>query len=75
MDQGNCGASVGNIEITDLFSFDDAVIFAELLDVLVTDLEALHEEMKPLRAKIKVQEAYWMKQYSLFMHVARTLRS
>ena len=47
-EQSPCGASVGNTEITYLVFADDAVIFAESLEVLVKDLEALHEEVKPL---------------------------
>ena len=78
MDQRHCGASVGNTEITDLVFADGAVIFAESLEVLVM-VVALHEEVKPLGlkvswAKTKVQ-VYWMKQFSLSMRVARTLRS
>ena len=48
VDQSHCGASVSNTKITDLVFADDAVIFAESLKVLVMDLEALHEEEKPL---------------------------
>ncbi|KAG0730425.1 2-hydroxyacylsphingosine 1-beta-galactosyltransferase [Chionoecetes opilio] len=48
VDQSDCGASVGNTKITDLVFADDAVIFAESLEVLVMALEALHEEAKPL---------------------------
>ncbi|KAG0720366.1 hypothetical protein GWK47_048649 [Chionoecetes opilio] len=60
VDQSDCGASVGNTKITDLVFADDAVIFAESLEVLVMALEALHEEAKPLGLevswlKIKVQ--------------------
>ena len=42
-----CGASVGDDEITDLVFTDDAVIFAESMEVLVVALEALHEEANP----------------------------
>ena len=60
MDKSHCGAYVNNTEITDLVFADDAVIFAESLEVLVMALEALHEEVKPLEfqeswAKTKVQ--------------------
>ena len=48
MDQSQCGASVGNTKTTDLVFADDAVIFAESLEILVMALEALHEEAKPL---------------------------
>ena len=50
--QTQCGASVGNTKITDLVFADDAVIFAETLEVLVMALESLHEEAKPLGLKV-----------------------
>ena len=61
VDQSHCGASVGNTKITDLAFADDAVLFAESLDVLVMALNTLHEEAKPLGLKVswiktKVQE-------------------
>ena len=40
--ESHCGASVSNIEITDLVFSDDAIIFAESLNILVMALEALH---------------------------------
>ena len=46
--QSHCGASVGNTKITDLVFADDAVIFAESLEVLLIALEVLYEETKPL---------------------------
>ena len=52
VDQSHCGASVGNTKITDLVFADDAVIFAESLEVLVMALEVLHEEAKPLGLKV-----------------------
>ena len=48
VDQSHCGACIGNTRITDLDFADDAVIFAESLEVLVSALEALHEDVKPL---------------------------
>ncbi|KAG0726800.1 DNA-directed RNA polymerases I, II, and III subunit RPABC2 [Chionoecetes opilio] len=56
VDRSNCGASVGNTKITDLVFADDAVIFAESLEVLVMALEALHEEAKPLGLEVS-----WLK--------------
>ncbi|KAG0727692.1 Replication stress response regulator SDE2 [Chionoecetes opilio] len=44
VNQSDCGASLGNTKITDLVFADDAVLFAESLEVLVMALEALHEE-------------------------------
>lgn len=40
-------APVGSIKVTDLVFADD-VLSVELLEVLVTGLEVLHEEAKPL---------------------------
>ena len=57
VDQSHCGASVGNTKITDLVFVDDAVIFAELLEVLVVALKVLHEEAKPLRLRFRCLEA------------------
>ena len=48
VNQSHNGASVGNIKITDLVFADDAVIFAESMEILVMALKALHEEAKPL---------------------------
>ncbi|KAG0714105.1 LINE-1 retrotransposable element ORF2 protein [Chionoecetes opilio] len=56
VNQSDCGASVGNTKITDLVFADDAVIFAESLEVLVMALEALHEEAKPLGLEVS-----WLK--------------
>ncbi|KAG0720514.1 putative uncharacterized transposon-derived protein F52C9.6 [Chionoecetes opilio] len=56
VDQSDCGSSVGNTKITDLVFADDAVIFAESLEVLVMALEALHEEAKPLGLEVS-----WLK--------------
>ena len=41
----SCGASFGNVKISDLDFADDAVIFAETLDVLVGALDVLNEEL------------------------------
>ncbi|KAG0712764.1 hypothetical protein GWK47_017730 [Chionoecetes opilio] len=61
VDQSDCGASVGNTKITDLVFANDAVIFAESLEVLVMALEALHEE-----AKLLGLEVSWLKTRSRF---------
>ncbi|KAG0714904.1 Solute carrier family 22 member 13 [Chionoecetes opilio] len=50
--QSDCGSSLGNTKITDLVFVDDAVIFANSLEVLVMALEALHEEAKPLGLEV-----------------------
>ena len=38
----------GNVKISDLDFADDAVIFAEILDILLWVLEVLNEELEPL---------------------------
>ena len=52
VDLSSCGTSIGNITVTDLVFADDAVIFAETLEVLVLALETLSEEAKPLGLKV-----------------------
>ena len=42
-ERSSCGASFGNVKITDLDFADDAVIFAETLDILVGALKVLNE--------------------------------
>ena len=44
MERSSCGASLGNVKISDLDFADDAVIFAETLDILMGAHKALHEE-------------------------------
>ncbi|KAG0726090.1 hypothetical protein GWK47_037303 [Chionoecetes opilio] len=56
VDQSDCGSSLGNTKITDLVFADDAVIFAESMEVLVMALEALHEEVKHLGLEVS-----WLK--------------
>ncbi|KAG0692462.1 5-hydroxytryptamine receptor 1 [Chionoecetes opilio] len=58
VDQSDCGASLSNTKLTDLVFADDAVIFAESLELLVMALEALHKEHLGLEVswpKTKVQ--------------------
>ena len=43
--QTQCGSPVGNTSIIDLAFDDDAVVFVEMLEVLVMTLESLFEEM------------------------------
>ncbi|KAG0724373.1 putative uncharacterized transposon-derived protein F52C9.6 [Chionoecetes opilio] len=49
-------ASLGNTKFTDLVFADDAIIFAESVEVLAVALEALHEEAKPLGLEVS-----WLK--------------
>lgn len=46
-DCSHCGVFIENTKITDIEFADDAVIFAESLEVLVLTLEALHRDAKP----------------------------
>ena len=43
-ERSSCGASFGNVNISDLDFADDAVIFAETLDILWGALKVLNEE-------------------------------
>ena len=45
--RSSCGAFV-SVKISDLDFADDAVIFAEILDILLRALEVLNEELEPL---------------------------
>ena len=58
--RSSCGASFGNVKISDLDFADDAAIFAETLDIILGALEVLNEESEPLGlwvswVKIKIQ--------------------
>ena len=47
-ERSSCGALFRNVKISDLDFADDAVIFAETLDILLGALEVLIEESEPL---------------------------
>ena len=47
-ERSTCSASFGNVKISDLDFADDAVIFAENLDILLGALEVLNEESESL---------------------------
>ena len=47
-ERSSSGASFGNVKISDLNFADDAVIFAETLEILMGVLEAWNEEPEPL---------------------------
>ena len=51
-ERSNCGASFGNVKISDLDFADDAVIFAETFDILLGALEVLNEESEPLGLRV-----------------------
>lgn len=52
VDQNHCKAFVGDISVTALVYVHHTLILAELLEVLVLALEAIHEEAKPLGLEI-----------------------
>ena len=43
-ERSSCGASFGNVKISDLDFADDAVIFAETSEILLGALEVLNEQ-------------------------------
>ena len=47
-ERSSCGASFGHVKISELDFTDDAVIFAETLDILLGALEVLIEQSKLL---------------------------
>ena len=47
-----CGALFGNVNISDLDFTDDAVIFAETLDIVLWALKVLNEESEPLGLRV-----------------------
>ena len=47
LERSSSGASLGNVNISDLDFSDDAVIFPEMLGILMGVLEALNEESEP----------------------------
>ena len=48
----SCGASFGNVKFSDLDFADDAVIFAETLDILLGALKVLNEESEALGLRV-----------------------
>ena len=60
LERSSCSASFGNVKISDLDFADDAVVFAEILDILLGALKVLSEESEPQRlwvswVKTKIQ--------------------
>ena len=51
-DLDSCGVSLCGVRLTDLDFADDAVVFAESLDSLVTTLEALSRELAALGLQV-----------------------
>ena len=61
------GVSFGDVRITDLDFADDAVVFAETLEILTGALERLSEEAEPLglrvswlKTKVQASATSWM---------------
>ena len=52
LERSSCGASVGNVKVADLDFADDAVIFADTLDILLGVLKVLNEESEPLGLRV-----------------------
>ena len=53
-ERSSCGASFGNVKISDLDFTDDAVIFAETIDILLGALNVLNEESEPLGLRVSL---------------------
>ena len=51
-ERSSCGVSFGNVKISDLDFADDAVIFAETLDILLGALEVLNEMSEQLGLRV-----------------------
>ena len=51
-ERSSCGVLFGKVNISDLDFADDAVIFAETLDILLGALEVLIEASEPLRLHV-----------------------
>jgi len=51
-EQLRCGASFGNVKISDLDFADDAVLFVGTLDILLGALEVLNEESELLGLRV-----------------------
>ena len=52
VEDSGCGVSFGDVRVTDLDFADDAVTFAETLELLVGALETLSFELEPLGLKV-----------------------
>ena len=52
LERSSCGASFGNVKISHLDFADDAVIFAETLDILLGALEVLNEQSELLGLRV-----------------------
>ena len=82
LERSSCGALFGNVKISDLHFADDAVIFAESLDILLGALEVLNAESEPLglwvswvKIRSRLSMTSWMLLSCLYLFMARMLRS
>ena len=73
---------LGVLRLQILFFADVAIIIAESPEVLVMPLKEMHEKAKALgfkfpgsRPGLRCLKEYWVKKYSLFMCVARPIKS
>ena len=83
LERSSCGASFENVKISDLDFEDDAVIFAETLDIILGALDVLNEESErqwdyacpwsKLRSRLSMTS--WMLLSCLYLIVATILRS
>ena len=55
-ERSSCGASFGNVKISDLDFTDDAVVFADTLDIILGALDVLKEESELLGLRV-----FWVK--------------
>ena len=81
-ERSSCGASFGNVKISDLDFADDAVIFAEILEILLVALQVLNEESELLglrvssvKTKIQAFNDILMLLSCLYPFVVRMLRA
>ena len=54
LERSSCGASFGNVKISDLDFADDAVIVVETLDILLRALKVLNEVSALLRLQVSL---------------------
>ena len=52
LERSSCGASFGNVKISDLDFADDAIIFEDTLDILLGALAVLNEESEPMGLRV-----------------------
>ena len=75
-ERSSCGVLFGNIKISDHDFADDAIFFAETLDILLGTLEVLNEESEPLGLlRSRLSMTSWMLLSCLCLFVVSMLRS